>query len=91
MTFTFPRAVLYGTTKAGGLGLRNLATTQDIQRVVACLQHGYTESFTGRLLRATIESHKLEAGFPGDLFSMPLEFISNYAMETWVMELWKFL
>lgn len=91
LVFSFPRSILYGTTKAGGLGLRNLATTQGIQHVTACLSHGHTMTLTGRLIRANIEMAKLVAGFPGSFFRLPFHWISSYVDETWILAVSRFL
>jgi len=85
---TFPRAVVHGPLKYGGLDLPNLHTEQTLMHVKTLLQYGSDhEHLTGFLLHATVEALCLELGYCGEMFSAPADF-SNNLTDLWLTHLW---
>ena len=52
---SFPRAILYGSASAQGLGLRNLYHTQNIRHVKDILDQAWKDSPSSKLLLANME------------------------------------
>lgn len=85
------RSICYGEIKYQGLGLRNPYYIQGIEHIKRLLNHGTSDTTTGKLLRANIELTKLEVGVGNDLFSFSFEKYGFLATNGWVKDTWKFL
>ena len=58
---------------------------------MALLNFGKTDSITGKQLRASPESTKLEVGCSGPLFTNSYPSLSNCITDTWISNTWKLL
>ena len=88
---TFPRALVYGSLKHLGLGLRNIFTTQGLRQVAAVLDHVWKGTDTGTLIRTSVEHAKLESGTPGSLFPLDFKNFRHLYKDTWVKHVWYFI
>ena len=86
----FPRAIAHASTDAMGLGIQNLFSRQGIEHILALVQHGAAPTITGSLIRATIESLKVECGVSTAIFTYPFQRVEKYVTKTWVTHAWKF-
>ena len=88
---TFPRAVVYGPTHEKGLGMKNLYTTKGLSQLSAILQFiNDKHNITGKLIRASIESAKIEMGIGSDIFICNYWKYEALLMESWIKLVWKF-
>ena len=60
---TTPRAVIFGSKEFQGFGLHKLHTTMGINHIQALLDHTWSKSVTGQLMRVSLENMKLELLF----------------------------
>ena len=86
-----PRAVIYGDLDHQGMGLHNLYTTMGLHQVQALLTNIWRDNITGKLLRISLESFKLELGISGSIFNKNYYSYKHIATDCWVKHLWKFV
>ena len=88
----FPRDVVYGPKSERGLGIKNLYTTKGINQVSALVQYiGTRDHTTGQLIRASIESAKIEMGIGNNIFSYDFNKFHPLLTNTWIKDVWKFM
>ena len=87
---TFPRDVLYGGKKEGGLNLDDIYYSQGISHLQILQQHIDQPTITGDLLRESIEAATLELGYSKNFFLLPFNIFSRHLTECWIENLWKF-
>jgi hypothetical protein len=85
----FPRELVYGLLAAQGLGLPFLFTTQTIEHCITCLRHGTQDTPTGRLLRASIETHVLEIGSSLPFWGLEYKLWSPLMTDSWIKATWR--
>ena len=61
-----PRSALYAPDCYQGFGIMNPYLNQEISHIIALFQESVANSQTGKLLRLTAESFRLELGLPLD-------------------------
>ena len=87
----FPRTLLHAPIALMGLGLPHLYTTQLYQHILVLLRHGHTDSLTGNLLRASIETLRLEIGSVRHPLTLPWQKWGSLATPTWLTSTWQML
>jgi len=89
---TFPRTMVHAPLAQRGLGVPHLYTAQGISHIAQILQHAHvSDCLTGRLIRISVEHHKLELGLPGGLFSHSFRHFRCLATHSWIKSTWQFL
>ena len=88
---TFPRDVVYGDKKEGGLGIPDIYHLQGISHITLLQKHIKQDSLTGDLFRQSIEAATIELGFSKCYFSLPYESHSKYLTDCWMKHLWLFI
>ena len=83
-----PRAVLYGDLDHQGMGLQNLYTTMGLHQVQALLKNIWRDNITGKLLRISLESFKLELGISGSIFNSNHYSYKHLATDCCVKYMW---
>lgn len=73
------------------MGLHNLYTSMGIQRVQALVDNIWRDSTTGKLIRTSMDTMKVELGTQGSTFKLDYEIYGHLATEHWVKHLWYFL
>ena len=68
--------VAFAPPQIGGIGLHKTAIDQTINHVKMIMQHGHTDSITGKLIRNTTEQLSIETGIGGNPLKINLEKIS---------------
>ena len=86
-----PRSVLYGSLEHQGLGMHNLYNTMGLQQIQVLLDNTWKNTITGKLIRTSLESFKLELGIQGPLFTKDYELYNNIATDCWIKHLWHFV
>ncbi len=87
-----PREIIYGPEKFLGLAHGSLFHTQGLRRIQAIMDHGLSQTTTGKQIRACIERHKLEVGCSGPLFSTDFQSHgSTTTKTTWIFHAWKYM
>ena len=86
---TFCRRTLFAPGSHGGQEIPNLKTSQTIAHLEGILRHGMARTLAGQQLRGSIETLKVEAGIPNDLFSHSYKMYGMLATECWVKHVWK--
>ena len=86
-----PRAMLYGNLEHQGMMLYNLYTTMGLQQVQALLTNIWKDNTTGKLLRISLESFKLELEICGSIFHHNYYNYKHIATDCWVNHLKKFV
>lgn len=87
---SFPRALLHGPKKFGGLEIPNLYIEQGISHITRLIRYSVTRKHsTGLLLRHSCEAFKLEMGCLGNIFSLPSN-LACLATHSWVFSTWQF-
>jgi hypothetical protein len=85
----FPRKLIYGPISHLGGGIHHLFSSQIIEhQALIVMRHGTCESFTGKLLRGTMETLKLELGLPAKIFDQDFKTVGRLATDCWVKHLW---
>ena len=76
---SFPRAILYGSLSAQGLGLHNLYHTQNIRHIKDIVDQTWKNTPSAKLLRANMELLRLDAGIAGHLFTqnIPIPWVTT--------------
>ena len=87
----YSKAVFYGDPEHQGLGVHNMYTTMVIYQLQALLDNIWKDNITGRLIRVSIESFKLDLGVTGPLFSEKYDVYGHMVTDCWVKHLWRFL
>ena len=81
----FPRDVLFGTKLYHGLNIMNPYYNQAISHIIALLQESVSTTQTGKLLRATAESFRLELGFSFVMGKTDLSKAQTYITPSWYL------
>ena len=85
-----PRSILYGSTEHQGLGMNNLYTTMDLTQITSLVDHIWRNSTTGKLLRISMETMKIELGLEGQIFSLDFKTFGQLVTDCWIKNLWMF-
>jgi hypothetical protein len=89
---TAPRAVVFGTSQFGGLGLTHLAALQCHTRIQYLLGHLRCGDATGRLMQMLLEYTQLEFGCRGNPLLQDCNNYSALLINTnWITEVWEHL
>jgi hypothetical protein len=83
----FPRELIYGPISHLGGGIYHLFSSQIIEQGLTIMCHGPRDSFTGKLLRGTMETLKLELCMPGKIFDQDFKTVGRFATDCWVKHL----
>jgi hypothetical protein len=87
---SFPRALLHGPKKYGGLEAPDLYIEQGIAHITRLIRYSCTKKHsTGLLFRHSCEAFKLEMGCSGNIFSLPRS-LTCLATPSWVSSTWLF-
>lgn len=79
---TTSRDLVYSPRDIMGCGVKNLHALQAIHHISLLLDHGGTNTLTGRLLRLVAESFHIESGIGGDPFK------SDIKQYVWISSTW---
>ena len=79
-----PTVIVHGPTRYGGMGLRDIYTTQGSEHIKALLDEMTSSSPTGHLLRILHQEHQMESGRSTGLYDTPYEEISDFLTPSWV-------
>jgi hypothetical protein len=86
-----PRAVLYGPSGSGGLGLNNIFWLQGVLHIVDIIDHLWSKSVSGHLLQTSLQELRSELGTNTDFFSQHFQSYNNLIMtDSWILNTWKF-
>ena len=88
---SLPRSLLYGNIEHQGLGLDNLYVTMGMSQLVLLLDHTWKKSITGKLMRISMSSLKLELGLNGKLFSHDFQRYHHLCTNCWMKHIWSFM
>jgi len=81
---------VYGNDSEFGLGVTNLYHHQGTERVATIVQHLQQDSFTGKLLRTSIEAAKIEIGSEQNIFQLPFATYSPFLTDCWIKDVWRY-
>ena len=70
---------------------RTIYRNKGIKHIMVLMNFGKTDSITGKQLRASLESTKMELGSLGPLFMNNYPSLSNCITDTWISNTWKLL
>ena len=90
MSRTFPRHVFYGPSLYQGFGFIHPYLLQEFSHIATLFQESVRSSQTGRILRLTAESLRLELGIPLHLGVTPYHPFASYVTPCWYKHVWKF-
>ena len=85
----FPRQVAFGDPHSLGLGLQDPHVLQTWSHVQAVAQHMHRQTLTGKLLRASYEELKTEAGVMGDLLGKDYNKWAPLLTDCWWKHTWR--
>ena len=85
------RDIVSGPLSSLGLNNRTIFGTQGLKHIMAIMNFDKTDSVTGKQLRASLESTKLEVGWSGPLFTNNYPSLSNCITDNWISNTRKFL
>ena len=91
MTRNIQRDIVAAPLSLLGLNNGNLYGTQGKKHIHALMDHGYIINTTGHHLRDLTESHKLEIGCSGKIFSNNLPALYGCISPFWISHTWKFM
>jgi hypothetical protein len=87
---SFPRALLHGPKKYGGLEVPDFFVEQGISHINRLIRYSVTDRHsTGLLIRHSCEAFKLQMGCSGHIFSLPTS-LACLATPSWVFSTWQF-
>ena len=81
---TAPKEVIYSPTQFGGIGLHSTGIDQMIDHVKMILNHGHTQSVTGKLIRHSLQHMTVEMGMQGCPFKVDLTKVEYLTENTWI-------
>eukprot|EP00957_Ditylum_brightwellii_P196119 14943120-Ditylum_brightwellii.AAC.1 len=70
---------------------RSLYTTQGFKHIRALLDHGSSESLSGKYIRACIERLKFKVGTGSSFFCNNFNTFQHCATKTWISHTWKYM
>jgi len=83
---SFPRAIVHGPWRWGGLNIPNLYTEQLIQHIHTLLKFGgMLKDMMGSLLQALYEALQLKSGLQGNVYEFP-DCVYKYVTNTWLSQ-----
>jgi hypothetical protein len=86
-----PRAVLYGPSGSGGLGLNNIFWLQGVLHIVDIIDHLWSQSVSGHLIQTSLQELRSELGTNMDFFSHHFQSYKSLIMtDSWILNTWKF-
>ena len=86
-----PRASRFGPERFQGFNIHHPFFLQQISHIMTLLQESVADSQTGKLLRLTAESLRLEIGIPFELGTCDYSICSAYTTDCWYKHLWEFV
>ena len=86
----FPHDLLYGSKSTLGLGWDDLYVDQGTSKIEILLEHLYTDSTTGSLLRLALEWSSIHVGIGRNLFSLDFKLFGHLLPQSWIKSLWQF-
>ena len=84
----FPRAVLYGPLRYGGLGTAPLHSKCIADKLLYFLHHSYLQEETGSQMNISMGYTQLECGCDTPFFEQLHDDWGPLCMETWITHLW---
>ena len=84
------RKIVYDNDSEFGLGVTNLYHYQGTEIVSTIVQHLQQDSFTGKLLRTSIEAAKIEIGSEHNTFQLPFATSSSFLTDCWIKYVWRY-
>jgi hypothetical protein len=88
---SFPRDLVFSSTKYAGIGVKHIHTLQEIARLKDILHHTYINSTTGKLYKSSLEFLLLELGISTDIASVNYEKYKSLTTHALVKNTWEFL
>ena len=89
---TFPRAVVYGPSKFGGLGIPHLYCEQHLDQIEMIIKFSKNSTqLTGQLFRLSLEQLQLETGIPRAAMRLPFKIFKPMVTPCLLTQLWEFL
>lgn len=88
----FPHALLYGTPKYKGMGMKNLFTTQNVAHIADFVDHVWQKTPTGHFFVCALESLQLEVGLDGNILNLDYsKYHRGLLTESLIRDMWKFM
>ena len=81
---TAPGTAIYTPIELGGIGLQKTEINQTIDHIKMIIQHGHTDSITGKLIRNTLEQIAIESGLGKSPFYADLTRVNYLTDNTWI-------
>jgi hypothetical protein len=81
---TAPGTPIYSPVELGGIGLQRTEVNQTIDHIKMIIQHGHTDSITGKLIRNTLEQLSIEAGLGTGPLLVDLTKVNYLTERTWI-------
>jgi hypothetical protein len=92
ITSKAPRAVVFDTSRYGGIGLDHLAAVQSHGQLQYLLGHLRCKDTTGQLIRMMMEFTQMECGCTGNVFEQSYkQYDGSIIDENWIMAIWAHL
>ena len=86
-----PRALMYGHKDHGGVGLKDITTSQGAQHIKLWINEAGSGSPTDKLMQLLLESHILEIGFSGNILDWTYDKIEPLMTRSWIKHTLHFL
>ena len=87
----FPLLLRYNPPFLMGLDLHDPYVEQGLLKLLILVNHGATDTMTGKFLQTSIEHHQLEIGSCTSLFHLDYKKYSFLTSPTWLTVLWEFI
>jgi hypothetical protein len=87
----FPRVLVFTPTESLGLGIKHIHTVQEVQRLETLKAHTATDSFTGSLYHALIETLILEVSLGANVLNESFNCFHLLAKESAIKTTWEFM
>jgi hypothetical protein len=87
-----PRAVVFGTSRYGGIGLDHLAAVQSHRQPQYLVGHLQCQDTTGQLIRMMMEFTQMECGCTGNILEQSYkQYAVSIIYENWITTIWAHL
>jgi hypothetical protein len=88
---TFPRRAVYADSQYYGLNIPNLCWLQGFYHIDRLLRFITSSHLTGKLLRHSLETLRLDIGCNGSILTLPYDTFGSLTCSSWIQHTWQFL
>ena len=90
-TSKFPKGLLHGSIKYGGLGVKSVSQMQIAESITMFVGHVRWNDTTGRLMKINMQQLQIELGSAHNAFQLPFHKWKCIETPSWIATIWEHL